>query len=83
VIINLRCRQFPALEGQWREVISGGISMADREKGSTREPGHTRDSKMPSEKSTVGTEAAVKGGKDEAKRQAERDWQQGPKESGE
>jgi hypothetical protein len=45
--------------------------------------GHTDDSKNGSADSAAGTETAVKGGSGPAKRQAERDWKDSPKEEGE
>jgi hypothetical protein len=45
-------------------------------------PGRSTDSKDPVSKAGTGTEAERKGGVEPAKRQAERDWQDSAKESG-
>jgi hypothetical protein len=48
-----------------------------------RERDHTDEAKNRSADSAAGTETALKGGSEPAKRQAERDWKDSSKESGE
>lgn len=48
-----------------------------------REHDRSDEAKKPSADSTAGTETALKGGSEPAKRQAESDWKDSSKESGE
>ncbi len=48
-----------------------------------RERDHSDEAKNSSADSAAGTEKALKGGSEPAKRQAERDWKESSKESGE
>ena len=52
-------------------------------KNPKREHDHSDEAKKPSADSAPGTETALKGGSEPAKRQAERDWKNSSKESGE
>ena len=52
-------------------------------KNPKREHDHADEANKPSADSAVGTETALKGGSEHAKRQAERDWKDSSKESGE
>jgi hypothetical protein len=57
--------------------------MTTDEKHPKRERNRTEDSENGSADPTVGTEMAQTGGSEPARRQAERDWQNSSKESGE
>jgi hypothetical protein len=52
-------------------------------KNPKREHDHSDAAKKPSADSAPGTETALKGGSEPAERQAERDWKDSSKESGE
>ncbi len=57
--------------------------MNDDESPHTRESDRTQPSKGDSAAQPAGTETAVEGGAEPAKRQAERDWRDSSQESGE
>jgi hypothetical protein len=57
--------------------------MTPDEKHPKRERNRTEESAKGSPDPTVGTETAQTGGSEPARRQAERDWQNSSKESGE
>lgn len=57
--------------------------MTTGEKNPEQERDRAEESKNHTADPTVGTETALKGGPDAAKRQAERDWNESSKEAGE
>ena len=62
----------------------GGLQvMTANEKHPPEDPNRTRQSEQPSEPPKSETEAALNGGRKNAKRQAERDWRDSAKEEGE